>query len=266
MIDQSTLQESGYIIVPDLVPQQLLQPAVEAITQFLDVDLDQPSTWYRKNLGSNGIVPIHHHQAIWDIRQYPPLYRLYADLLKTEDLWARLDRASFKPPWRPEYPDEKDNSPIHLDSDPEKVFLPRYQGILYLMDTADNQGAFCCVPSLYQGKKTTLDRDSLFFSDEELNGHDIVNLGGKAGTFILWDSRLPHASSLNHHDQPRLTQYITMHPAGKQDHNEEDQAGRIQLWREKRAPERWRNLPFQQDPEPGEPAQLTALGKQLLGL
>ncbi|WP_257294213.1 phytanoyl-CoA dioxygenase family protein [Endozoicomonas sp. YOMI1] len=262
MIDPSELQEKGYIIVPDLVPEQLLQPVIKAITDFLDVNLDDPTTWYQKNLGSNGIVPIHHHQAFWDIRQYEPVYRLYADLLKTDDLWVRLDRASFKPPWRPEHPDKKDDSQIHLDSHPEKVFLPRYQGILYLTDTAENQGAFCCVPSLYTGKQTTLDRNSLLFTDEDLKGHDIVHLAGKAGTFILWDSRLPHASSLNHHAKPRLTQYISMFPAGTEDNREE----RIQLWRDKRAPERWRNFPYQQDPEPGEPAKLTPVGEQLLGL
>lgn len=262
MIDQRGLQEKGYIIVPDLVPEQLLQPAIKAITDFLDVNLEDPATWYRKNLGSNGIVPIHHHQAFWDIRQYEPVYRLFAELFNTEGLWIRLDRASFKPPWRPEHPEEKDDSRIHLDSHPEKVFLPRYQGILYLTDTEDNQGAFCCVPGLYQREQTTLNRKSLLFTDEELKDHDIVNLGGKAGTFILWDSRLPHASSLNHHTKPRLTQYISMFPAGTEDNREE----RIQLWREKRAPERWRNFPYQQDPEPGEPAQLTELGKQLLGL
>lgn len=262
MINQSMLQEKGYIIVPDLVPESLLQPAIEAITDFLSVNPDDPATWYQKNLGSNGIVPIHHHQAFWDIRQYEPVYRLFAELFSREDLWVRLDRASFKPPWRPAHPDEKDDSKIHLDSRPEQVFLPRYQGILYLTDTAENQGAFCCVPGLYTGQQATLDRSSLLFTHEELEGHDIVHLDGKAGTFIVWDSRLPHGSSLNRHCKPRFSQYISMFPAYTEDNRKE----RIQLWREKRAPLRWRHHPCQLDPEPGEPARLTTLGKQLLGL
>ncbi|MGB1271703.1 MAG: phytanoyl-CoA dioxygenase family protein [Endozoicomonas sp.] len=259
---QEALQKKGYIVVPDLVPPELLQPAIEAITGFVDVDLEDPSTWYRKNLGSNGIVPIHHHQAFWNIRQYAPLFELFAQLLGTRDLWVRLDRASFKPPWRPEHPEQKDDSRIHLDSHPEKVYLPRLQGILYLTDTEEDQGSFYCVPSLYQGDKTALHRKSLFFTDEELAGHTPVHVGGKAGSFVLWDSRLPHGSSLNHNTRPRLTQYISMFPAGTEDDREE----RITLWREKRAPQRWRNFPYQQDPEPGEPATLTELGKQLLGL
>ena len=262
MIDRETLQQKGYLIVPGLVPEQLLKPAIDVITNFLKVDLNDPETWYHKYLGSNGIVPIHHHQAFWDIRQYEPVYRLYADLLGTDDLWVRLDRASFKPPWRTEFPDKKDDSQIHLDSRPKQVRLPRYQGILYLTDTAENQGTFRCVPSLYRDEQMIMNRESLFFSDDELQGHDIVHLGGKAGTFILWDSRLPHASSLNHHHKPRLCQYISMFPAGTEDNRE----SRIQLWQEKRAPEKWRNLPYQQDPEPGKPAVLTEIGKQLLGL
>jgi hypothetical protein len=40
----------------------------------------------------------------------------------------------------------------------------------------------------------------------------------------------------------------------------------VEWWRTKRAPPWWRGLPHQQDPEPGEPARLTALGRRLVGL
>ena len=257
------LQKSGYIVAHDLVPKSLTESAVKVICQFLEIDIDDPETWYQKNLGSNGIVPIHHHQAFWDIRQYEPIYRLFADVLETDDLWVRLDRASFKPPWRSQYPDQKDDSQIHLDINPEKLQLPRYQGILYLVDTDKKQGAFRCVPSLFSGNEvSSTKRTSLLFSKEELQGHEVVHVEGKAGTFILWDSRLPHGSSLNHHSKPRFAQYISMFPAETEGNREH----RIQLWREKRAPQSWRNLPYQQDPEPGMPAKLTSLGKKLLGI
>ena len=38
------------------------------------------------------------------------------------------------------------------------------------------------------------------------------------------------------------------------------------LWLTKRAPEYWRGLPGQLDPEPGAPADLTELGRKLLGI
>ncbi len=259
---QEELQQRGYIVIPELVPQKLLNPAIEAITQFLDVNLAKPETWYRKPLGTNGIVPLHHHQAFWNIRQYEPLHDLFVELLGKDDLWVRLDRASFKPPWRSEKPDLKDDSDIHIDSYPEDVCLPRLQGILYLTDTAENQGAFSCVPDLYKNKAALKNRHSLTFSKPEMAGKELIPVAAPAGSFILWDSRLPHCSTVNRSQQPRLAQYISMFPAKTEDNREE----RIELWKRKRAPERWRGQPYQQDPEPGRPAELTTLGKKLLGL
>jgi hypothetical protein len=97
---------------------------------------------------------------------------------------------------------------------------------------------------------------------EHIDDKEIVNIPGRAGTLILWDSRLRHRGGLNYADRPRFAQAIAMHPVG--DDNERQE--RIQLWRDKRAPSWWRPWPNQIDPEPGEPARLSELGRKLVGL
>ena len=97
---------------------------------------------------------------------------------------------------------------------------------------------------------------------KQLTKVKIVNVPGRAGTLILWDSRLRHRGGLNHADKPRFAQAIAMHPVG----NENERRERIQLWHDKGPTSWWRPWPNQIDPEPGEPARLSELGRKLAGL
>ncbi|KEQ16370.1 phytanoyl-CoA dioxygenase family protein [Endozoicomonas numazuensis] len=255
------LSENGYLVIPDAVPPSLCDDAVNLITQFLDIDLDHAESWYQKDLGYNGIVPVHQHQSLWNIRQHPNIHALFSQLLGTEKLWVRMDRLSFKPPSRdPEA--ERPKRHIHLDFPVEQLTSLRLQGILYLTDTEKDQGAFCCVPSLFKNDDVLRNRKSLWFSEDELTDYPVESIEGNAGSLIIWDSGLPHSGMLNVSDRPRLAFYLSMFPAGTEESSEE----RVPLWQEKRAPEKWRGLPYQQDPEPGKSAELSELGKKLLGI
>ncbi|WP_062262547.1 phytanoyl-CoA dioxygenase family protein [Endozoicomonas arenosclerae] len=259
--DRRQLKENGYLVIPDAVPLTLCNDAASLIEQFLNVDPGNSKSWYDKDLGYNGIVPVHQHQSVWNIRQHPNIHSLFSQLLGTEKLWVRLDRLSFKPPsLNPEI--DRPKRHIHLDFPVEQLTSLRLQGILYLTDTQKDQGAFCCVPSLYKNEKVLKNRKSLWFDNEELSQNPIESIEGKAGTLIIWDSGLPHSGGLNTSDLPRMALYVSMFPAGAEETSEE----RIRLWQENRAPEKWRGLPYQQDPEPGKPANLSDLGKKLLGL
>ena len=260
--DFKTFEHDGYLVIPNVIPVNLCTAASEVVSHFLNIDLENPGSWYGKELGRNGIVPVHQHQAVWNTRQHPNVHALFAQILGTEKLWVRMDRLSFKPPSQHAVPEESANSYIHVDASPAKLQTLRLQGILYLTDTAENQGAFCCVPSLFREKSLLNQKRGLVFSTDELAGHDILNIPGKAGTMIIWNSLLPHSGAINTSDRPRMAQYISMMP----EDTEEDRETRIQLWKNRQAPERWRGLPYQQDPEPGEPAELTELGRKLLGL
>jgi hypothetical protein len=261
--DHQFFEGKGYLAVPGVVPEDNLQAAIMAICMFLGIERDNPDTWDHLDLGENGIVPFHHHQAFWNNRQHPTVHQVFSELIKTPKLWVTMDRASFKPPFPPQYPERWDDSDFHWDLDPQEPRGLALQGVLYLTDTSGDQGAFQCLPQIYCSLNSWLaQHQELQFAESEVGTHQVVRVPGRAGTLVIWDSRLPHRSGSNRTNVPRFAQYITMYPAG----NQQERWERVQRWRERRAPAYWRGWQYQLDREPGEPAGLSPLGRKLLGL
>jgi ectoine hydroxylase-related dioxygenase (phytanoyl-CoA dioxygenase family) len=176
-----------------------------------------------------------------------------------------MDRASFKPPFRNEWPTRRDDSPFHWDRDPLDPSGSFVQGLLYLTDTAAEQGVFQCAPRIHRSPHQWAlsgNRAGFLVPKEEIDESEIVRVPGRAGTLILWDSRLPHRGGLNYTDNPRFAQAIAMHPVGHDNERQE----RIRQWYDKRVPSWWRPWPNQIDPEPAAPARLSELGRKLVGL
>src|SRR5260370_36203559 len=90
------------------------------------------------------------------------------------------------------------------------------QGILYLTDTAADQGAFTCVPGFHrrlgdwlaQLPPRTNPRDRTV-----LDTLGAVPIAGREGDLVIWHHALPHGSSPNRSDPPLVAQYIKMLPS-----------------------------------------------------
>jgi ectoine hydroxylase-related dioxygenase (phytanoyl-CoA dioxygenase family) len=94
---------------------------------------------------------------------------------------------------------------------------------------------------------------------------EVQTIPGKAGDLLIWHNLLAHGNSRNRSNRPRLAQYISMSPT--REHDEEARQTRIDSWREHKSPS---GRAFPGDPRGWEknlpPAELTELGKKLLGL
>lgn len=258
---KTALADGGYVVVDGVVPKPLCEAVIEAVASFLGVDPGDASTWGVAH--GHGIVPLHHHPALWEVRQHPAVHAIFAELYGSRALWSSVDRASFKPPAG----DEAIRvSRLHWDADPRQPKgAAGYQGLVYLTDTDADQGAFCCAPEIYRDLPDWLDahRDGITDALAEATPH-ARRVGGRAGSLLIWSRLMPHSSARNDGARPRWVQYVTMSPAA-------DEAARLKLaaaFREKRAPA-WalrQKVKGQQDPEPGPVAELTSLGRRVAGL
>jgi hypothetical protein len=263
--DRAFWENNGYVVIHNAVPQANLDAVVNDIWAFLEVDRYDPEAWYRAPISKAGMLEMYQAQSLWNNRQHPRVHQAFADIWDNEALWVSLDRANMNPPARPDWDYQ---GFVHWDLDTSEVPLPfRVQGVLYLEDTTADQGGFQCVAGFHRRfdewvKTQPADRDP---RRPALDGLEVKTIPGKAGDLLIWHSLLPHGNSRNRSNRPRLAQYITMYPAREE--NEEERQYRIAAWQDRRGP---RGKAFPGDPRGYEqqfpPAELTELGKKLLGL
>ena len=265
--DREFFDQHGYLVVKQLVPRERVDAVLDAIWEFLEFDRDDPSDWYREPHRVNGMVEMYHHQALWDVRQQPAVYELFQDL---------FDRANLKPPPNAAHPEYDHHGMVHWDMDVRETPTPfQVQGVLYLVDTRRGEGGFQCVPGAHRRAAQI----SAGISNEDLRHQQLherfattlgppIEIEADAGDFIIWHSALPHGNSRNRSDKPRLAQYVRLIPADPAD--EALREARIASWRERTHPAFQNPRAFPGDPRgkeaQSEPAELTSLGRKLLGL
>jgi hypothetical protein len=210
--DLTLWNERGYVVLHDAVPPDQRASAVSAICAYLGADLGDPETWYHRTRHSIW-VPLLHHPALWAIRRSPRIRSAFAQLWGRCDLWESVDQAGFNPPERPDWPFPGPH--LHWDAELVPPVAFNVQGILYLTDTAADQGAFTCVPGFHHRLDAWL-RTLPAGTDpqkQDLRALGPVAIPGRAGDLIIWNSALPHGASPNRSDRPRIVQYVQMRPS-----------------------------------------------------
>jgi hypothetical protein len=212
--DLAFWDQNGYVVLHDAVPPENCAAAVRAICEFLDVRLDQPDTWYKGPQGNSIWIPLLHHAALWANRDAPRIHRAFAQIWGREDLWMTVDQAGFNPPERPGW--RFPGPHLHWDVSLAPPIPFGVQGILYLADTAPDQGAFTCVPGFHRKLESWLQS---LPPAEDPRAQNLSLLGcavpiaGRAGDLVIWHNALPHGSSPNRAALPRLAQYMAKRPS-----------------------------------------------------
>ena len=266
--------QNGYIVIKNAVSKDQVQRLANFLWEFEEKDPNDPATWYAppraemqmKELTNTGMVEVYNHQYLWDNRQVPKVHQAFADIWGTEKLWVTIDRANLNFPIRPGF---EYKGFIHWDYDPETK-PQNVQGVLALADQTDeNMGCFQCIPELYRSYETwklTQPEDRDHFKPDTA-GFEIVKVPMEAGDLLIFNSTQPHGIRPNNSgSKVRMAQYISMMPA--EEENDELREWRVSSLQERRAPE---GYAFPGDPRGWEKtkyqaAQLSALGKKLLGL
>lgn len=265
--DLDFFEANGFVTVHDAVPSENLDAVIDAVWEFLGMDRDNPEDWYHEPHRKGGMVEIYQHQSLWNNRQNPKIYEAFTQIWGVEELWVSRDRACMKPPRHPNHPDWDHKGFIHWDADMSTPPIHfGVQGVLCLADTAANQGGFQCVPGMHReivewAKTHTPEREN---RRPDLDGRKIEPIPGKAGDFIIWHKALPHGNGHNVADKPRLSQYITMGP--NMFHDEEARKERVESWRTRVPMKGWPGDDRLYEHNNWETAELTSLGRKLLGL
>jgi hypothetical protein len=204
---------NGYVIIKNAITQQDCDDTIEAICQFINIDKNNPSTWYNEHPQRQGImVQLFQHPAIEKNRQSKKIKRAYQQLWQRNDVYVNIDKVGFNPP-------EKVNwkfpaSRLHWDVSLKTPIPFGTQGILYLTDTSSNQGAFTVVPCFNNNIEKWLKELPNGAHPREQNLYTLgpISVAANAGDFIIWHHALPHAASPNKSKLPRFVQYLNYAP------------------------------------------------------
>jgi Phytanoyl-CoA dioxygenase (PhyH) len=206
-------EEHGYVIIKNAISKEDAAAARKAIWDCLQMEEKDPVSWYKSNNQMQGIMlPLYRHPAIDKNRHAPPIRRAFEQLWNQAGLIVTTDKCGFNPPETNTF--RYAGIGLHWDMSLARPIPFGTQGILYLTDTAANQGALTVVPGFHKFIESWLQSLPETINPRETNFSDFnpTPIPANAGDFIIWNSKLPHSSSPNTASLPRLVQYINWHP------------------------------------------------------
>lgn len=215
--DLAQWNERGYVVLREAISRDEAAALEALLWHVLDARADDPRSWYGER--TNGIMIQHfQHPAQEAVRRSARIHKAFAQLWGTSDLWASTDRMSFNPPEKPGklFPGPH----LHWDISLAQPIPFGTAGILYMTDTAADQGALQVVPGFHRHIAEWL--DGLGDTDPrgvDLSG-DAITIPAGAGDLVLWRLDLPHGASPNRNVRPRMAQYINMYSPDWVEHPE----------------------------------------------
>jgi hypothetical protein len=204
--------EHGYVILRHAIPAEQAKAAELAVYEYLGASPNDPESWYRNNQGHSIWVSLYQHAAMWANRRSQRITKAFAQLWGREDLWVTIDQAGLNPPERPDWPFPGPH--MHWDTTLAAPHHFGVQGILYLADVTEDQGAFVCHPGFHRRLESWLAAlpEGANPRDAILKEPGAKPIAANAGDLVIWHHSLPHGSSPNRASRPRVAQYITMQP------------------------------------------------------
>ncbi|MCV2483472.1 phytanoyl-CoA dioxygenase family protein [Flavobacterium sp. SH_e] len=205
--------QNGYVVVKNAISKEDCEATQKAIWEYLKMDPNEKESWYKRHEEQKGLMlNFSDHETLNRNRFSPRVKKAYEQLYGTTNIYKTIDKVSFSPP-------ETENftflgSPLHWDMSLKKPLVFDLQGLLYLTDCEENDGAFHCVPGFHNQINQWLDELEPHENPREkalqtLQPKPII---GNAGDFIIWHNALPHCATPNKGKTPRMVQYLTYLP------------------------------------------------------
>jgi hypothetical protein len=208
--DLAHWERQGYVILRGAITPAETEAAAALVWETVGADPADPASWHAP-LNQGMMVQRFQHPVLDAVRRSARVHKAYAQLWGTSDLWAHVDRLSFNAPLRPGQGFRPPR--LHWDVSLVQPIPFGTLGVLYLSDTAENQGAFELVPGFHHGLGAWLDA----LGEQDPRQVDLsdqaVRVAAHAGDLIIWRHDLSHGATPNTAALPRLAQYVNFYPA-----------------------------------------------------
>jgi hypothetical protein len=201
--------EQGFVVLRNAITRAEADAAAGLLWELVGARPDAPESWHepvRQGLW----VSVFQHPALEPARRSARVHKGFAQLWGTADLHMTVDRMSFNPPVTPAH--GFGGSSLHWDVSLVRPIPFATQAILYLTDTAADQGALQVVPGFHRRIDAWLDALGGAHPRSVDLSEQAVAVPAGAGDLVIWRQELPHGASPNTSDRPRLAQYINMYP------------------------------------------------------
>jgi hypothetical protein len=208
----SDWDEHGYLIIPGVLSADESAAARTVIWEFLQMREDDPASWYQSSSQMKKImVQLFTHPALEVARQSEYIRTIFQQLWQRDDLVMVTDRVGFNPPETNQW--QFPGPGIHWDVELTAPIPFGTQALIYLTDVAENQGAFCCVPGFHKkiDKWLAEQPGGVDLQQQDWSQWPVKPIAAKAGDLIIWHQALPHGSSPNRANFPRMVQYLNMY-------------------------------------------------------
>jgi hypothetical protein len=207
--DLAFWDEQGYVIIKQAITPQDCAASRNAILHYLEMDEQDEKSWYKESNTMQGImVPLYRNAAIDKNRNAPKIKKAFEQLWNRRDLIVTADKCGFNPPETATF--KYRGIGLHWDVSLAVPIPFGTQGILYLTDTAANQGALTVVPGFHKKIENWLHElpENTNPREVDLAAWGPKPIAANAGDFIIWNHKLPHSSSPNKASLPRIVQYM----------------------------------------------------------
>ena len=226
------LEKKGYTVVPDVVPEEDCDRAIQQYQEWHSQFMDRP--WPKSFSCVINRYNAGHMAPTWEIRLKTK--KVFAQLWKTDKLLSSFDAISIGRP--PEDGEEKFHVQgehwLHVDQHASRIGLHAYQGAVYLEEQCEDDWTFQVMEGSHKllnifyehfpkaAKESEplgvyyLEPDDVEFYNNV--GYKTLRVPVPKGGMVLWDSRLVHANArpLQNRKHPgrwRYTIFVSMTPA-----------------------------------------------------
>lgn len=214
-------EREGYIVLKNAIPKAAALAAQNAIWEFLGMSEGNPDSWYAGHPAQKGMmVQFSDHPALNKNRESARIRKAYEQLYGSTAIYKTIDKVSFNPPVTPNY--NFTGSGLHWDVSLRLPIPFRLQGLIYLSDCGEKDGAFHCVPGFQLQIQDWMDNLPKGSQPRTVAAETLkaVPITAAAGDMVIWSQALPHCATPNHGKLPRMVQYLSYFPTAYQDASE----------------------------------------------